>query len=441
VFRIGVLGFVTASIACALAPDPGVLIGARAVQGAMAALAIPQTFGLIRAMFAGGETARALGTIGPVMGLAAVCGPVLGGVLTQADLFGSSWRAVFLVNVPLGVAVLAVSPLLREDRSPHRPRLDPIGTVLAAAGTGLITYPLINADTDGFPVRTWLSIVAGVLLLIGFAAHQGHRARRGRTPLVEPTLFADRGFAAALVTSTLFFAVMTGLSLVVVLQLQIGQHANAQVAGLSLLPWSLGLAAASVLAGGLLVPRYGARVMYAGLLILLIGVICGAAVYRTVGSASYPWPLIGALAVSGIGLGLFTVPFFTAALAQVRPTETGSATGLLNAVQQLGGTLGVALLGTVFFRTVEGASALTAVSALHGAARAFEIAAAMVVVTGIATIVMVERGRHRTRDRTPSDRSERMPAPNRYRSVAIDRQVGDRAGVPTARATVDNDGN
>jgi hypothetical protein len=133
--------------------------------------------------------------------------------------------------------------------------------------------------------------------------------------------------------------------------------------------------------------------MYAGLVMLLIGVVSGAAVYRTVASASYPWPLIGALAVSGIGLGLFTVPFFTAALAHVRPAETGSATGLLNAVQQLGGTLGVALLGTVFFRSAGVASTPIAVSALHGAARAFEIAAAMVMVTGIATIVMVERGR------------------------------------------------
>lgn len=122
-FRVGVTVFLLASLACAFAPSAGALIGFRIVQGAAAAAVIPQTIGLIKAMFDGDEVAKALGTIGPVMGLAGVAGPVLGGVLTHADLFGSSWRAVFLVNAPLAVAVLALTN--RIARSEH-----PAGRVL-----------------------------------------------------------------------------------------------------------------------------------------------------------------------------------------------------------------------------------------------------------------------------------------------------------------------
>ena len=373
VFRIGVAVFVAASLCCALSGSAGALIAARAVQGAAAAFVIPQTFGLIRAMFDGPELAKALGSIGPVMGLAAVGGPVLGGVLTHADLFGSSWRAVFLVNVPLGVAVILGAPMLPEDRAVRRPRLDLAGTALVVLGTGLVVYPLIEGDTDGWPVRTWAMIAAGVAVLVVFGFHQ----RRSPGPLVEPGLFRDRRFPAALATSVLFFSVMIGLMLVVVLQLQIGAHADVLTAGLSLLPWSCGLAVSSWAAGAYLVPRYGSRVMFAGLGVLLTGVLAAVAVYAT--TTGYPWPLLPALAVGGLGVGLFATPFFTLALHRVRPEETGSAAGLLNAVQQLGGTLGVAVLGTVFFR---------AGTAEAGARDALWVAAGVIVATAVTAALM-----------------------------------------------------
>jgi len=348
VFRIGVAGFLLASLACAVAPSVGVLIGVRVVQGAAAAVVIPQTFGLIRAMFAGAERAKALGAIGPVMGLAAVGGPVLGGVLTHADLFGSSWRAVFLVNLPLGGAVLAGAARLIEDRAPQRPGLDPVGTALAMLGAGLVVYPLIESGPAGRPAWNWVVMALGVAVLLGFGLHQRRRARSGRRPLVEPSLFAHRRFPAALVTSTLFFAAMNGLMFVVVLHVQIGLGGDTLTAGLTLLPWSIGLAGASWVAGAYLVPRYGSRVMDAGLVVLLVGVVAAVAAYRVRDPGAYPAPLLGALAVAGLGVGLFTTPFFTVALGAVGPQETGSAAGLLNAVQQLGATLGVALLGSVY---------------------------------------------------------------------------------------------
>ncbi|WP_179956944.1 MFS transporter [Amycolatopsis anabasis] len=387
VFRAGIAGFVLASLCCALAGSAGFLIAARAVQGAAAAMVIPQTIGLIRGMFSGGELAKALGWNGPVVGLAAVCGPALGGLLTHADLLGSSWRAVFLVNLPFGVAVFCAAALLREDRAARRPRLDLAGTALAVVGTSLIVYPLIEGGTGW----TWPAFAAGGAVFVLFGLHQRRRARGGHSTLVEPSLFGNRGFPAALASSTLFFAVLNGLTTVVVLQLQIGLHADVRTAGLTLLPWSCGLAVSSWFAGTYLVPRFGQRIMFVGLAVLLAGVLAAIAVYTTGSATAFPWPLLAALAVCGLGLGLFTVPFFTTALHRVRPHEAGSAAGLLNAVQQFGGTLGVALLGSVFFRT------LTAGTALDAARDAFWVAAGLLAATTAAAWWMSEPENRRRR--------------------------------------------
>jgi len=386
VFQLGVTGFLLASLACALAPSAETLIGVRAVQGAAAAVIIPQTFGLIRAMFTGTETAKALGSIGPVMGLAAVCGPVLGGVLTHADLFGSSWRAVFLVNVPLAAAVLAIAPKLTEDRAPQRPGLDPTGTALAMLGAALIVYPLIESDPTHRPSWNWIAIATGLAVLVGFALQQRHRARSGRRPLVEPSLFTQRMFPAALITSTLFFAAMNGLMLAVVLHAEIGLGADTRTAGLTLLPWSIGLAASSWIAGAHLVPRFGPRILYAGLAVLLAGTVAAIAAYP----GTHPVPLLGALAVAGLGVGLFTTPFFTIALAAVGPQETGSAAGLLNAVQQLGATLGVAILGSVYLNGAR-------TGAVHAVQHAFWVGAVLLVATAGSAAFMTVPTRALTR--------------------------------------------
>ncbi|GAA3785970.1 MFS transporter [Streptomyces coacervatus] len=388
-FVIGVAGFMLASAACAMAPSVVLLIAFRAVQGAAAAVIIPQTIGLIKTMFAGGELSKALGGIGPVMGLAAVCGPVLGGVLTHADLFGSSWRAAFLVNVPLSLAVLAISPRLRENRAPKRPALDLTGTLLAAAGTGLAVYPLIGADLSGLPLRSWAAIAAGLCLMAVFAVHQRRVAEAGRSPLVEPSLFAHRGFPAALVTSTTFFAVTNGLMTVILLQLQLGAGVGVLKAGLTLAPWSVGLAVASWIAGAHLVKRNGPRVMSLGLAVLMAGVLSAIAVYRTAeaDAGSYPIPLLFALAVVGVGVGLFSPAFFTIALKRLQPQEIGSAAGLLNAVQQLGATLGVAVLGSVYLGSAHSGDA---VAGLRAVQTAFWGAVVLVMVSFAVSRMMVD---------------------------------------------------
>ncbi|HEX8868569.1 MAG TPA: MFS transporter [Lentzea sp.] len=311
VFVIGMAVFVLCSVLCAWAPNVAVLLTARAVQGASAAMIIPQTFGLIRAMFAGDEVAKALGTIGPVMALSALCGPVLGGLLTES--FG--WQSVFLLNVPLGVAVLATAPLIREDRAAGRAQL-------------------------------------GGLL-------------RGRV------------FPASLAGSLLFFAVMNGLLFVLVLFLQLREGRTPAEAALTLLPWSAGLAIGSWVTGSALVPRFGPKVMRAGLVLVLVG-LAGIAVSFTA------VPLL----VTGIGLGMFTVPFFGNALSVAAPEETGWASGLLNAVQQLGATVGVASLSAVYFLFGTAAAVLTSMVLI-----AAVLALTAVMIRGTAGSAAVHPGR------------------------------------------------
>lgn len=350
-FRIGVAVFVLASTACALASTSSLLIGFRAVQGAAAALVIPQTIGLIKTTFTGGALAKALGTIGPVMGLAGISGPLLGGVITEA----SSWRAVFLVNVPLGLAVLALSHLLPESASPQR--IDLVGAVLLTGGTALIVYPILQS-------HAWYLLAPGAVLLgLCFL----------RKDLIEVSLFAHRGFAPALLTSALFFAVLSGVTLVVVLHQQLTLHHTVMRSGLVLMPWSATSGIASLLAGQWLVARLGSRLMYVGLGVLLAGL------------ALVPYELLPALALGGTGVGLFTTSFFTEALHRVEPHQTGSAAGLLNAVQQFGGTLGVAVFGSVFLRHPQAID------------RPVWVAAATIVVTVATAHLMRSRSSRRGR--------------------------------------------
>ncbi|MBR7831883.1 MFS transporter [Actinospica durhamensis] len=382
-FVFGVVGFLLASLACAFAPSAAALIAFRALQGTAAAAAMPQTIGLMRAMFRGPELGRALASIGPVMGLAGVCGPLLGGVLVHADLFGSSWRAVFLVNAPLSLVVLGLASLLPEDRAPRRPGLDPLGVLAAVAGIALIVYPL-NEISSGWPTaREWSMIAAGLVVLTALTLRLRRAARAGRSVLIEPSLFANRRFTAALVTSMFFFAVTTGLSLVVVMQMQLGLGRTVLTTGLTLVPSSLAVAAGSWLGGSR--PRGSGRgVMLSGVGTLLAGVLGVIAVYRTAAPHGYPTPLLGAVTVEGFGVGLFCSSFFATALSSLRPQQIGSAAGLLNAVQQLGATLGVAVLGSVYL----GLAGHTPAASLHAGQAAFWVGGAMLAPVVLGTALL-----------------------------------------------------
>ncbi|MFF1905963.1 MFS transporter [Kitasatospora sp. NPDC058218] len=358
-FLVGALGFTAASLLCAVSWSPGMLVGARGLQGLFGAVMIPQGLGIIKEMFDGPEVGRAFGLFGPVMAVSTVGGPVLAGALVDADFFGSGWRMIFLVNLPLGLlALLGGWKFLPESRSARRPRLDLAGAALASSAALLLVLPLVQGRELGWPAWTFVSMAAGIGLFAVFGRYELRVARAGGDPLVVPGLFRKRAFSAGLVTGAVFFASVAGFSLVLSLFLQSGLGLTPLKASLASLPWSLGMvlgfAAIQVAERFGILERLGRRVIQTGLVVMALGLATLAVTLNTVGMGVTPWQLAPALVLAGLGMGLVMGPFFDTVLGAVEPHESGSASGTITAVQQLGSALGVAILGTAFFGTLDG---------------------------------------------------------------------------------------
>ena len=350
VFIVGIVGFTLASAACALAPSPDMLIATRVLQGGFGALLIPQGLGVIKTVFPPKEMGGAFAAFGPIMGLAAIAGPILAGWLVTADFLGTGWRMIFLINVPLGViGLLGALRFMPESRSPSRIRLDPVGVGLISAASLCVIYPLVQGRELGWPAWTFALMAAGVVLLGIFALVE----RRGHgTPMIEPSLLRNRAYTSGLVVGLAFFAGFAGLIMVVSLFLQLGLRFSPEHAGLTLVPLSLGTA---ITAGAsyALMPRFGRGVLQAGLVIVIGSLLGLAATVSSDGTGLTSWELVPALLALGLGLGFVFGPLFNVILAGVDEREVGSASGTLNAIQQLGNSIGVALLATIFFSLLD----------------------------------------------------------------------------------------
>jgi EmrB/QacA subfamily drug resistance transporter len=347
-FIIGALGFAGGSLLCALAQSPETLIAFRGLQGLFGAVMLPQGLGLIKEMFSEKEMGAAFGMFGPVMGLSSVGGPILAGWLIDADFFGTGWRMIFLINIPLGLlAVLGGLRFLPESRAARPPRLDLVGVVLAALASLLIVYPLVQGRELGWPAWTFVSIAAAVALFGVFGWFEARKHRTGGDPLVVPSLFRKRGFTGGLIVGLVFFSGMSGFALVFSLFTQIGLGYSPLKAGLSGVPWSAGMILGFGAAQA--VRKFGRTVIHIGTVVMAAGVVCIVITLHVAGTGVTPWQLTPALIVTGLGMGLLMAPFFDIVLAGVETHETGSASGTLTAIQQLGSTLGVAVLGTLFF--------------------------------------------------------------------------------------------
>ncbi len=347
-FLIGAIGFTIGSLLCAIAQSPETLIGARVVQGLFGAVMLPQGLGMIKEMFPPKEMQAAFGMFGPVMGLSAVGGPIIAGWLVDADFFGTGWRMIFLINLPLGLAaVLAGSRFLPESRSPHPLKLDLPGVAFATLGGFLVIYPLVQGRESGWPAWTFVMLGASVAVFAVFGWFESRKSRAGGHPLMAPSLFRKRAFTGGLLTGLVFFSGMAGFALSFNLYTQIGLHYSTLKAGLAMVPWSAGMIVGFGVAQG--VQKFGRKVLHGGTLIMALGVLGVLLTLNISGIGVTPWQLTPALVVTGVGMGLLMAPFFDIVLAGVEQHETGSASGTLTAVQQLGNAFGVALLGTVFF--------------------------------------------------------------------------------------------
>ena len=362
-FVIGAIGFVIASVACAFAVSPEMLIACRLAQGGAAALLIPQGFGIIRDTFAPAEQQSAFAVFGPVIGLSAVLGPIIGGALVDANLLGSGWRLIFFVNLPLGlIAAVGAARLIPESKATPTPRLDLVGTGLAALGMGLLIYPLIQGREAGWPAWTYLMVGASALSFGALVAWTRRVRRRGGDPLVEASIFSHRAYTAGISMIVVFFAGMLGTMLVLTLFMQFGMHFSAIHAGLTLAPFAAGTAAAAVLGAAVLAPRLGRTTLQIAAVIAAGGVWWLRQVILAHGLDTTSFAMVAPELLVGIGIGMMVSPLFDFILASVADNEVGSASGVLNAMQQLAGAVGVAGIGTIFFSTLGHEGFVTAVS-------------------------------------------------------------------------------
>jgi EmrB/QacA subfamily drug resistance transporter len=371
-FLIGSAGFTVMSAACALAPSPAVLIVFRVLQGAFGALMIPQGFGMIKECFAEDEMGKVFGLFGPMMGLSMVAAPILAGVLVEANVWGIGWRLVFLINVPIGFAAFAgaVRVLPRTVAHPGI-RLDVVGMILVGLALTTIIYPLIQGRTDGWPVWTFVMLGAGAALLVAFALWGRHY--RG-DPLIDPTLLSNRTYTSGILVALAFFGAFGGLLLCVSLFGQLGEGWSPVRAGVALLPMVLGMIAGMV-SGTALVRRLGRHLLHVGIAIVGAGTV-GLALSVTGAHSAWVQDLAPGLILIGLGAGASMGQLFDFILASVGMDEVGSASGVLEAVQQLSSAIGVAALGTIFFSAFAGhlpthALAITAWACLAPIALAF----------------------------------------------------------------------
>ncbi|MYW01046.1 MFS transporter [Streptomyces sp. SID3343] len=373
-FLQGMAGFTLASLACGLAPGVDFLIVARLVQGLCGAVMIPQGFAMVKVVFPPEKLRKALIPFGPVMGLATVAGPILAGWLLHLDVFGSQWRSIFLINVPAGVVAWA----LARRFLPHRTgedtsaRLDLGGVALLTLASALLIVPLVQGRELGWPIWTYLSMAGSFVVLALFVVSE----RRSSHPVIAPSLLRKRTFVAGLAIVGTFFAALSGFQLAFNLLLQLGLHWSPLHTSLTLIPWALGSAVAVVIAGAVLTQRIGRATLHLGLGIAVIGLL---ALWWTIarrGDSLTSATLAPALLLVGFGTGLVFVPIFDFVLGGATTEEVGTGAGMLNAVQQFSGAIGVAALGTAFFARVD-----------HGTTADFDHAGELVI--GLAAVLFL----------------------------------------------------
>jgi EmrB/QacA subfamily drug resistance transporter len=341
-FAIGLGLFTIASLECGIAWNPEILVAARLIQGVAAALMSPQVLSIIGVIFDGEDRIKALSIYGLVLGLAAVGGQLIGGVLIDADILGLGWRGCFLINVPVGIAALA---LLRrcvpESRAENANRLDVTGTVLVTVALTAIVLPLVEGRQHGWPLWTWLCLGAAPVVLALFVAH----LRRASNPLIDPAIFRDRAVSAGLFTQIFFWSGQAAFFLVFALYLQVGRGLDALQAGLVFTIMAASYLAASAKAPAL-TERHGGRLVAIGGLLLAAGhVALAVAVGDPLGALAPGLILVGA----GMGLCITPLTTIVMSIATTMPEHAGGASGALNTVQQVGNALGVAITGVIFF--------------------------------------------------------------------------------------------
>ncbi len=354
IFLIGIGGFTVASALCGFAVNPEMLVASRILQGAMAALMVPQVLSIVHATFPAHERGKVFGLFGAIVGLGAVSGPLLGALLTEWNLFGLQWRPIFLINLPVGIAGLVLGRrFITESKAPRALKLDLVGVALVTLGLLMLLYPLTRGRELGWPLWGYASMAGALVVFGALVAYERVKGARDGSPLIELSLFRVKSFAAGIAVQTVFGIGLGVFFLVWTLYMQIGLGWSVLRAGLTGLPFSVAVSVAAGMSVQLLVPRFGRKVLQAGALVMAAGVLIYLWEAERYGQAITSWQMALPLLVMGAGMGLIVAPLTDAVLSEVPREHAGSASGLINTVQQMGNALGLGLVSVVFFGVID----------------------------------------------------------------------------------------
>jgi EmrB/QacA subfamily drug resistance transporter len=407
-FLLGTAAFTAASLACALAPTAPVLIVFRILQGLAAALMLPQVLSIVQVSFPERERARALGFYGATIGLASIAGQLVGGLLIDADIAGLAWRAVFLVNLPIGIlAIAGALKTVSESREPDRQCLDLAGVALLSLALITLMLPLIEK-------RAYWLIIACPILLAAFVAVEWRLTARGAAPLVPLRLFEQRPFSAGLATVLVFYSGNAALFLVLAYYLQGGLHLSPLGSGLTFLPLGVGFASTSLTVRRAL-PRFGALVLTVGALVMAAGLgLIAATVAAGPGVAAQPYLIAPGLFIAGAGQGIVAAPLINTVLERVSGSEAGAGSGVLLTATQIANALGVSALGAIFAAALgtNPATGATAPTARYETAfrTSLLVMIALALATAASSMVIARRAGTRPAARPTRRRQERTTA-------------------------------
>jgi EmrB/QacA subfamily drug resistance transporter len=380
-FMAGLALFTASSALCGAAPGINLLLVGRVLQGVGAALFAPQVLSIIGVTFDGEERTKAVTTYGLTMGLAAAGGQLVGGALIALNLFDLDWRACYLVNVPIGIAALALAPrAIAESRAEGSRKLDFLGAALAGATLVAVVLPLVEGRRQGWPAWTFACLAAAVPLAFAFALRQRRLAATGGAPLVHPDLFRERAFTVGVLASVVFYAGMASFFLVLAVYLQEGMGMSALDSGLVFTALAIGYLIASAGAEAL-APRFGRQVLAAGGVVRAVALVGLALTVAAIGTGGSPLLLVPALAVDGLGMGLLTAPLVATVVGGMDPRHAGAASGVLSTAQQVGNTIGVAAIGAIFYGAIGPSGDFSG---------AFEIALVAVAAVCLAVAALVQ---------------------------------------------------
>ena len=350
VFFTGLALFTAASLFAGVAQDPTQLIVARVLQGLGGGIFFPPVTAFIQLLFPPTKRGKAFAILGAVLGVSSALGPIVGGLLIEAFGEQSGWRYIFFVNLPIGVAGMVAAAIVLPKLAPGvKLSLDGVGLLLLAGSLVAILVPLIQGQEEGWPLWTYLSIIAGIVLLVLFALWERRLAARGISPLVPPRLFSHAAFTGGTILALVYFAAFTSIFFTIALLWQAGLGHTALESGLVTIPFAIGnIIAASQ--SDRLAQKLGRGVLVLGAGMVFLGLVSLWIIFLTVPGADLTnWILLGPMLVAGLGNGFFIAPNSRFIVATVDQSEAGAASGVIGTMQRIGSAIGIAVVSSVLF--------------------------------------------------------------------------------------------